>query len=88
VPTKLHSTLTGSDLHINKVDATTGTELTAPSETIYDARWLKQTGGTITPTSDSMTTFKVTKAANNATLLRVDSSGKTINISEPRPATT
>src|SRR5215213_10193841 len=37
--TKQHSTLTGSDLHPNKVDATTGTELTPASQTIYDARW-------------------------------------------------
>jgi hypothetical protein len=50
MPTKLHKDLTGSDLHPNKVDATTGTELTTPSEVIYDGRWLKKTGGTITGT--------------------------------------
>ena len=57
--TKQHSTLTGSDLHVNKIDGTTGTELTPASETIYDARWVKTTGGTITPTANSTTTFVV-----------------------------
>ncbi len=37
--TKQHSTLTGSDLHITKVDATTGTELTSASQTTYDTRY-------------------------------------------------
>lgn len=39
--TKLHSSLSGSDLHPNAIDGTTGTELTTASETIYDARWVK-----------------------------------------------
>jgi hypothetical protein len=34
--TKLHSTLTGSDLHPNKIDGTTGTELTVASQNAYD----------------------------------------------------
>jgi hypothetical protein len=49
---KQHSTLTGSDLHITKIDATTGTEMTTPSETISGTRWVKTTGGTITPASN------------------------------------
>lgn len=35
----LHDQLSGPDLHANKIDLTTGTELTAPSQAIYDNRW-------------------------------------------------
>ncbi len=37
-----HDQLTGSDLHANKIDATTGTELTTASQAIYDNRWTRQ----------------------------------------------
>ena len=74
--------MTGADLHPNAIDGTTGTELTVASQTTYDTRYLRTIGGTVTPTADSTSTFKVTNAANNASLLRIDSSGKTINISE------
>jgi hypothetical protein len=46
--TKLHSSLSGSDLHPNKIDATTGTELTTPSEAIYDNRWVRRSGSSVT----------------------------------------
>ncbi len=34
-----HDQLAGSDLHENKVNATTGTELTPASQAAYDLRW-------------------------------------------------
>lgn len=34
-----HDQLTGSDLHENKINATTGTELTPASQATYDNRW-------------------------------------------------
>ena len=48
VATNLHSDLTGSGPHPNKIDGTTGTELTAAAETIYDARWVNRTASSIT----------------------------------------
>ena len=45
--TKLHNQMTGADLHPNAIDGTTGTELTAPSLTVLDSRWVPKTGGTI-----------------------------------------
>ncbi len=35
----LHDQLTGPDLHANKIDSITGTELTVPSQAICDNRW-------------------------------------------------
>ncbi len=74
--------MTGADLHPNAIDGTTGTELSVASQAAYDGRYVRTIGGTITPTADSANTFKVTNAANNANLLRIDSSVKTINIFE------
>jgi len=53
--------MTGADLHPNAIDGTTGTELTAPSLTTLDGRWLKKTGGTITPTANGTATLQVFK---------------------------
>ncbi len=39
MPNDFHNLLTGPDLHPNKTDATTGTKLTVPSQSTYDARW-------------------------------------------------
>lgn len=39
--TKQHNLMSGADLHVTKIDPTTGTELTTPSEAIYDARWFR-----------------------------------------------
>ena len=39
MPNTFHDQLTGSDLHENKVNATTGTELTPSSLAILDGRW-------------------------------------------------
>src|SRR4051794_294267 len=43
-----HDQLTGSDLHENKVNATTGTELTPASQAVYDARYVNTSGDTMT----------------------------------------
>lgn len=48
--TKLHNQMTGADLHPNAIDGTTGTELTPASQTIYDGRWLRTIGGTVSGT--------------------------------------
>ncbi len=40
-----HDQLAGSDLHANKIDATTGTELTTVSQATYDNRWTRQSRG-------------------------------------------
>lgn len=85
--TKQHSTLSGSDLHINKIDGTTGTELTTPSEAIYDARWLKQTGGTITPSANSTTTLKVNKQDGTTEVFDVDTTNGRAGIGTTTPAT-
>lgn len=60
--TKQHSTLSGSDLHQNKIDGTTGTELTTPSETIYDARWAKRSES-VSTTGTSTVTNTTTETA-------------------------
>ena len=39
MPNTFHDQLTGSDLHENKIDATTTTELTPASQAKYDLRW-------------------------------------------------
>src|SRR3954454_2540020 len=78
--TKQHSTLTGSDLHANKIDGTTGTELTTPSEAIYDARWVKQTGGNITPTGNGTGPPTVNRQAGTPGVLVVDTSNTRVQV--------
>jgi hypothetical protein len=69
--------MTGADLHPNAIDGTTGTELTAASQTTYDSRWLRKTGGTLTPATNSTSTFQVTKQDGTTTVLGVDTTKST-----------
>ena len=80
VATKLHNQMTGADLHPNAIDGTTGTELTAPSLTTLDGRWLKKTGGTITPTANGTSTVQVTKQDGTTAVLSIDTSGNQVVI--------
>ncbi len=72
--TKQHNQMTGADLHPNKIDATTGTELTTPSETIYDNRWAKLTGATFTgplSTTGVLSTYNKLQGTQNANVLDI-----------------
>lgn len=64
MPTTQHNLISGIDLHATKIDATTGTELTTPSEAVYDARWVKTTGGTISKTGTTALDINQTGAGD------------------------
>lgn len=73
--------MSGADLHANKIDATTGTELTTDSLTTLDARWVKTTGGTITiPNGGNAVALTVNQndATNNPRSVVVNHSGTEI----------
>ncbi len=85
VATKLHNQMTGADLHPNAIDGTTGTELTAPSQATYDSRYLRTIGGTVTPTSNSTTTLKVTKADGTTQVFDIDTTNARVGINTNAP---
>jgi hypothetical protein len=72
--------MSGADLHPNKIDATTGTELTTPSEAVYDARWVKTTGGTITPASNGTGTLVVNRQDGTTAVLAVDTTNNRVQV--------
>jgi len=72
--------MTGADLHPNAIDGTTGTELSVASQTTYDSRWLRTIGGTVTPTSNSATTFVVNRSGGTTAVLTVDTTSNQVNI--------
>ena len=85
-----HDQLSGSDLHANKIDATTGTELTAPSQVLYDSRWIRQTctisttapltgGGSLA--TDRTISLPPASASQNGYLSSVD--WATFNVKQP-----
>ena len=79
--TKQHNLMSGVDLHPNKIDATTGTELTTPSETIYDARWVKGKAYAASTTDTIANTATETAFAQNYVLpANTLSVGSTIRI--------
>jgi hypothetical protein len=80
--------MTGPDLHPNAIDPTTGTELTVASQTTYDRRWLQTIGGTITPTSNSTTTLKVTKADGTTQVFDIDTTNARVGVGTNAPDAT
>lgn len=56
--TTSHSNLAEPNLHPNKIDATTGTELTAASESTYDNRWLRRVSATVGTSNAIYTSLK------------------------------
>lgn len=84
--TKLHNQMSGADLHPNAIDGTTGTELTTPSLTILDGRWVPKTGGTITPTTNSTTTLKVTKQDGTTSVLNIDTTNARVGVGTNTPS--
>jgi len=85
VATKLHNQMTGADLHPNAIDGTTGTELTPSSQAAYDSRWLRTTGGTVTPTNNSTTTLKVTKADGTTQIFDIDTTNARVGVGTVAP---
>jgi hypothetical protein len=85
VATKLHNLMSGADLHPNAIDGTTGTELTVASQTTYDGRYVRTIGGTVTPTSNSTTTLKVTKADGTTQVFNVDTTNGRVGIGTISP---
>jgi len=86
--TKQHSTLIGSDLHLTKIDATTGTELTPSSQTTYDGRYVRTIGGTITPAANSTTTLQVTKQDGTTQVFDVDTTNARVGLLTASPGAT
>lgn len=86
--TKLHNQMTGADLHPNAIDGTTGTELTVASQAAYDNRYARTTGATITPTSNSTTTLKVTKADGTTQVFDIDTTNARVGIGTSSPDAT
>ncbi len=77
--------MSGADLHPNAIDGTTGTELTPASQTSYDSRYARTIGATITPTSNSTTTLKVTKADGTTQVFDIDTTNGRIGINTATP---
>jgi len=88
VATKQHNQMTGADLHPNKIDATTGTELTLPSQTTYDGRYARTTGATITPAANGATTVQVTKQDGTTSVFDVDTTNARVGITTSAPGYT
>ncbi len=84
--TKLHNQMTGADLHPNAIDGTTGTELSVASQAAYDGRYARTTGATITPTSNSTTTLKVTKQDGTTQVFDIDTTNARVGIGTATPA--
>jgi len=85
VATKLHNQMTGADLHPNAIDPTTGTELSVASQAAYDSRYARTTGATITPTSNSTTTLKVTKADGTTQVFDIDTTNARVGLGTTTP---
>ncbi len=86
--TKLHNQMTGADLHPNAIDGTTGTELTPASQVVYDGRYVRTIGGTVTPASNSTTTLKVTKADGTTQVFDIDTTNARVGIGTATPDAT
>ena len=84
--TKQHNQMTGADLHPNKIDGTTGTELSVASQATYDGRYARTTGATFTGdvamTSPSTTSNPVSLSVATLT------TGKALNIANADALTT
>ncbi len=78
--------MTGADLHPNAIDGTTGTELSVASQAVYDSRYARTTGATITPTSNSTTTLKVTEADGVTQVFDIDTTNVRVGIGTATPA--
>ena len=65
------------------IDGTTGTELTLPSQTTYDSRWLRTIGGTVTPTSNGTATLRVTKADGTTVVFGIDTTNSSLLLPNP-----
>jgi hypothetical protein len=72
-----HDQLSGNDLHPSKIDPTTGTELTAASQTTYDGRWLPHAFFTVGPgaANDYVTTGTNDSAKINSAIAAASAAG-------------
>lgn len=61
--TKLHSALTGADLHPDAIDAT-NSKLTTPSPAVLDSRWVKQSGGSTIAQSSAANALNITQTGD------------------------
>lgn len=72
--------MTGADLHPNTIDGTTGTELTAASQTTYDSRYVRTIGGTVTPTANGTATVTVNRQDGTTAVLVVDTTNNRVQV--------
>ena len=77
--------MSGADLHPNAIDGTTGTELSVASQATYDGRYVRAIGGTVTPTSNSTTALKVTKADGTTQVFDIDTTNARVGIGTATP---
>jgi len=77
MPNDYHHLQTGADLHPSKIDPITGTELTASSQTIYDARWAAKPWISVGPASanDYQTTGTADYAKINSAIASAFAAG-------------
>ncbi len=77
MPSINHQALTGAELHVSKIDATTGTELTTPSLAILDARYAAAGASTYTPVTSETPTGSIDGTNTTFTLAFTPTAGST-----------
>ena len=83
--TDLHEQMAGTDPHPDALDPATGTALRPSSQAIYDERYVRTTGSTITPTGNSTTTLTVTQQDGTTNVCNGDTTNGGVGIGTATP---